>query len=278
MSLWSKTYSAVNNGYGMDGFVRVGLPNPFYKARPWGIPGIHPELLEKPPYVQGETLHKMMTRGSGSLYNKAALRGGEVKVEYLDDENTDDVLNSYNPNPRTPLLLTDGSPISSNKPSASSSTTSLLKTIFTSLAGPAKDAILKAADQSGFSLSELFQNPSKLISILLQFAPAVAKLIMDLISSRRKKPKRKPKRRPIRRPYPNLYDYDYDYDNPYSNPYSSPVKPRVPIDLTLPTQKIPKKPRKPYRYRRVPKPIITEPDDFDDLDLLDDRPAPLPSY
>ena len=44
-ALWGKTISAVNRGYGMNRFAgitlpQIGLPNPYYKPRPWGIPGV----------------------------------------------------------------------------------------------------------------------------------------------------------------------------------------------------------------------------------------------
>lgn len=47
-SLWSRTKSAINSGYGMNFHPTIGLPNPFYKARPLGGGSSLEDIPERP--------------------------------------------------------------------------------------------------------------------------------------------------------------------------------------------------------------------------------------
>lgn len=74
MALWSHTKAAVNTGYGMPSYNRIGLPNPFYKPRPLGAaPDEHPERLFDPPYGWNPDPHLRGLIHGGS--NLAMVRG-----------------------------------------------------------------------------------------------------------------------------------------------------------------------------------------------------------
>lgn len=187
-SLWSTTKSAVNNGYGMSGFTKIGLPNPFYKPRPWGIPGIHPELLEKPPYSQdsvsgkgapsdkifGELLHRYH-RGTSSKGGKTLLKGSpEAKARMA-------YLRSLRGHGKRRLC---GSGRSYNN-AALHGGDGFFSTLLESIGGTAMNAIKKLALETGASITELLSNPKDLIQKLLVFAPAAARAVKSFFSGRK---------------------------------------------------------------------------------------------
>lgn len=162
-SLWSKTSTAVANGYGMN-FGKIGLPNPFYKPLPLGI---HPELLMDPPYAHrpvrgGKKLPKLppslsvvqalkkakkgklRVKGAGKSYDSAALRGGD----------------------------------------------NFFATLLESLGGTAMNAIKRLAMETGASITELLADPKALIQKLMVFAPravAAVKRVFGLGGKKKKK-------------------------------------------------------------------------------------------
>lgn len=190
-SLWSTTRSAVNNGYGMSGFRKIGLPNPFYKPRPWGIPGIHPELLEKPPYSQdsvsgkgkpfdeitGDVENKVKTllrryhRGTSSG-GKTLLKGSpeaKARMAYLRSLRGHGKLRggrSYN---NAALRGGDG----------------FFSSLLQSIGGTAMNAIKNLATETGASITELLSNPKDLIQKLMIFAPAAAQAVKNFFSGRK---------------------------------------------------------------------------------------------
>lgn len=166
-SLWSSTKSAVNNGYGMSGFARIGLPDPFYKPRPWGIPGIHPELLEQPPYVQNEK-HRMLTRGGSSLIKGS--REAKARMAYL----------------RSLRGRGRGCGKTSSKRMLRGGDMSWFNTLLESIGGTAMNAIKQLALETGASITELLANPKDLIQKLMIFAPSAARTIKNFFSGRKK--------------------------------------------------------------------------------------------
>lgn len=79
MALWSHTKAAVNTGYGMPSYARIGLPNPFYKPRPLGAaPDEHPERLFDPPYGWNPDPHLRGLIHGGS--NLDMVRGGSFRI------------------------------------------------------------------------------------------------------------------------------------------------------------------------------------------------------
>lgn len=69
-ALWGKTISAVNRGYGMSRYngitlPTIGLPNPYYKPRPWGIPEFN--LNDSLIGDWGTIRRRQATRGSGKF-------------------------------------------------------------------------------------------------------------------------------------------------------------------------------------------------------------------
>lgn len=185
-SLWSSTRSAVNNGYGMSGFAHIALPNPFYKPRPWGIPGIHPELLEKPPYVQNEEKHKMVTRG-GSLIKGS--REAKARMAYLRS------------------LRGRGGKTTKRK--LRGGDLSWVSTLLQSIGGTAMNAIKNLALETGASLTELFADPKALIQKLMVFAPAAASAVKRFFTGNKKDKSSKTERqkylRMLKKYDPELY-------------------------------------------------------------------------
>ena len=167
-SLWSTTKSAVNNGYGMSGFARIGLPDPFYKPRPWGIPGIHPELLEKPPYVQNEEKQRRVTRGGSSLIKGS--REAKARMAYLRS------LRGRGRRCRK----------TSSKRMLRGGDMSWLSTLLESLGGTAMNAIKRLATETGASITELLADPKALIQKLMVIAPAAARAVKNFFSGSKK--------------------------------------------------------------------------------------------
>lgn len=165
-SLWSSTKSAVNNGYGMSGFARIGLPNPFYKPRPWGIPGIHPELLEEPPYAQNEEKHRMVTRGGSSLIKGS--REAKARMAYLRS------LRGHGCRKTTKRKLKGGD-------------LGWVSALVESIGGTAMNAIKQLAMDTGASIVELLSDPKSLIQKLMVFAPAAARAVKSFFSGKKDK-------------------------------------------------------------------------------------------
>ena len=75
MSLWSCNKSAICTGYGLNfgntkklNSEMLGLPNPYFKARPLGDPDfVHPELLYMPPYAAPTNPLAARLRGEGVI-------------------------------------------------------------------------------------------------------------------------------------------------------------------------------------------------------------------
>lgn len=165
-SLWSSTKSAVNNGYGMSGFARIGLPNPFYKPRPWGIPGIHPELLEEPPYAQNEEKHRMVARGGSSLIKGS--REAKARMAYLRS------LRGHGCRKTTKRKLKGGD-------------LGWVSALVESIGGTAMNAIKQLAMDTGASIVELLSDPKSLIQKLMVFAPAAARAVKSFFSGKKDK-------------------------------------------------------------------------------------------
>lgn len=188
-SLWGTTKTAVNSGYGMSGFARIGLPNPFYKPRPWGIPGIHPELLEHPPYAQKEVAHKMSTRGGSSLVKGS--KEAKARMAYL---------RSLRGKTRGGKYALRGGDMSWVKP------------LLESLGGTAMNAIKKLALETGASLTELMADPKSLIQNLMNFAPAAARAVKNFFTGKKDNPissatsKRREYLRMLKKYDPDLYE------------------------------------------------------------------------
>ena len=166
-SLWSKTKTAVSNGYGMTSYGRIGLPNPFYKPKPWGI---HPELLEEPPYAQKEEnstprLHRMKTRG-GSLIKGSA--EAKARMAYL---------RSLRGNGRgggKKRKMLKGGDMSS-----------FIGPLLESIGGTAANAIKRLALDTGASITQLLSDPKSLIQNLMLFAPAAARAVKNFFTGRK---------------------------------------------------------------------------------------------
>ena len=177
-SLWSKTRAAVNTGYGAvnggmigPNFGKIGMPNPFYKPLPLGSGGyeldIHPEYLEKAPYSQDPPTRNRFPRGSGVVKGTAEAK---AKMAYL--------------------RSLRGKGCKSKKMKGGKSYTgaalrggdmSWVKPLLESLSGTAMNAVKKVALESGATLTELFANPSQLISKLMEFAPKAASTVKRLL-------------------------------------------------------------------------------------------------
>lgn len=188
-SLWSSTKTAVNNGYGMSGFARIGLPNPYYKPRPWGISGIHPELLEQPPYAQNEEKHRMVTRGGSSLIKGS--REAKARMAYLRS------------------LRGRGCRKTSSKRKLRGGDMSWFKPLLESLGGTAMNAIKQLAMETGASLTELLADPKGLVEKLMAFAPAAANTVKNLFSGGKKdktRTKRQEYLRMLKQYDPELYE------------------------------------------------------------------------
>jgi len=166
-SLWSSTKSAVNNGYGMSGFARIGLPNPFYKPRPWGIPGIHPELLEEPPYAQNEEKHRMVTRGGSSLVKGS--REAKARMAYLRS------LRGHGCRKTTKRSMRGGADWS------------WVSALVESIGGTAMNAIKQLALETGASIVELLSDPKALVQKLMVFAPAAARAVKNFFAGKKNK-------------------------------------------------------------------------------------------
>ncbi len=174
-SLWSKTKSAVNNGYGMSGFARIGLPNPFYKPKPWGLP-FHPELLEEPPYAQKADnelpprIHRMYIRGGKTL-----LKGSKEAKAHMA------YLRSLRGRGRSCTTKSRSRKIRGGSDG-------FFSTLLESLGGTAMNAIKQLALETGASITELLADPKALISKLMTFAPAAARMVKKFFSSKESKP------------------------------------------------------------------------------------------
>lgn len=166
-SLWSSTKSAVNNGYGMSGFARIGLPNPFYKPRPWGIPGIHPELLEEPPYAQNEEKHRMVTRGGSSLVKGS--REAKARMAYLRS------LRGHGCRKTTKRNMRGGADWS------------WVSALVESIGGTAMNAIKQLALETGASIVELLSDPKALIQKLMVVAPSAARAVKNFFAGKKNK-------------------------------------------------------------------------------------------
>ena len=207
-SLWSTTRSAVNNGYGMSGFARIGLPNPFYKPRPWGIPAIHPELLDKPPYAQADPVHNLYTRPSGGSLVKGSSEA-KARMAYLRSLRGrgcggKKALGGYKPRPYV------GIPELIGKKKALKGGDEFFSTLLSSLGGTAMNAIKNLALQTGASITELLADPKTLIQNLMVFAPAAARAVKNFFSGKSKKDKGKTNRQKylqmLKKYDPKLYE------------------------------------------------------------------------
>ena len=177
-SLWSKTRAAVNTGYGavsggMSGvnFGRIGMPNPFYKPLPLGSGGyeldIHPEYLEKAPYSQDPPTRNRFTRGSGIVKGSAEAK---AKMAYL---------RSLRGKGCSRKKIKGGKSYTSA--ALHGGDMSWVKPLIESLSGTAMNAVKKVALETGASLTELFANPSQLISKLMEFAPKAASTVKKML-------------------------------------------------------------------------------------------------
>lgn len=155
-SLWSKTTTAVNTGYGMD-FGRIGMPNPFYKPQPM----VHPELLMEPPYAEKEPLlrNRHRTVGGGSLVKGSD--EAKKRMAYL----------------RSLRKKKGGARICGKRHirGGDSIATEILQNIGTG----AKEALTDLALQTGVSVGELLSNPRELIATLAVYAPSAVKSIKN---------------------------------------------------------------------------------------------------
>ena len=167
-ALWTHTKTAVNKGYGMINFGRVGLPNPFYKPQPWGLADdvihsvhrrteeeIHPELLMKPPYAQ-RTRGGCKTRGGKALLNK------RLRQVYTNA-----------------ALEGDG----------------FFTDLIGNLGGTALQTIKRIALEKGASLSEILSDPEALLSKVKENGPKVLRGVRTLLSKLgigKKKPPKRP--------------------------------------------------------------------------------------
>ena len=176
-SLWSKTRAAVNTGYGAvnggmigTNFGRIGMPNPFYTPLPLGSGGyeldVHPEYLEKAPYSQDPPTRNRFPRGSGVVKGSAEAKARMAYLRSLRGKGTKRKMKggkSY-----TGAALRGGD-------------MSWVKPLLESLSGTAMNAVKKVALETGASLTELFANPSQLISKLMEFAPKAASTVKKLL-------------------------------------------------------------------------------------------------
>ena len=167
-ALWSSTRSAVNKGYGMIPFGRIGLPSPFYRPQPWGLTDdvihsvhkrteeeIHPELLMKPPYAQ-RSRGGCKTRGGKALLNK------RLRQVYTNA-----------------ALEGDG----------------FFTDLIGNLGGTALQTIKRIALEKGASLSEILSDPEALLSKVKEYGPKVLRGVRTLLSKLgigKKKPQKRP--------------------------------------------------------------------------------------
>lgn len=152
-ALWSRTSTAVNTGYGMN-FGR--LPDPYYKPRPWGIPGIHPELLMEPPYAQ--KTHKMETRGGSSLVKGSA--AAKARMAYL---------RSLRGKKSGKGALRGGKSYNSAALRGGADSLGNFADILSGLKGDALNAVKELAVETGSSITDLIRHPKDLVSKIKGF-------------------------------------------------------------------------------------------------------------
>lgn len=156
-SLWSKTSTAVNTGYGMD-FGRIGMPNPFYKPQPM----VHPELLMEPPYAEKEPLlrNRHRTVGGGSL-----VKGSEEAKKRMA------YLRSLRKKKKGGMRICGKKHIRGGD--------SMVGEILGNLGTGAKEALTNLALETGVSIGELLSNPRDLIATLAVYAPSAVKSVKN---------------------------------------------------------------------------------------------------
>lgn len=163
-SLWSKTTTAVNTGYGMD-FGRIGMPNPFYKPQPM----VHPELLMEPPYAEKEPLlrNRHRTVGGGSLVKGSD--EAKKRMAYL----------------RSLRKKKGGARICGKKHFHGGD--SIMTEMLGNLGTGAKEALTNLALETGVSIGELLSNPRDLIATLSVYAPSVVSSFKNFFGIGKKK-------------------------------------------------------------------------------------------
>lgn len=216
-SLWSKTKSAINSGYGMNFHPIIGLPNPFYKARPLGggsslqfpLRHVSEDIPERP------VNHKRIeSREYTTRYPEVNARIKARIKEFLDDQ---EEFNRTHPS-RTvmknqnllmgPLKIGGKGLIKGSKEAkermaylrslrskklkgrgktrsynnaalygGEQTTSEFFSALFESLGASALSAIKNLALETGASITELLADPKALVQKLSTFAPGVAKKV-----------------------------------------------------------------------------------------------------
>ena len=179
-ALWSKTRAAINHGYGMNVYKgsplpEIGLPDPYYKPRPWGIPS-NPLFDDT---FDIANVRKQMQHG----LSKHTPRGGakfakgspEAKA-YMAKLRAMRGTNKHG-----------GKSLLHRKMKGGNFFTDLFKDL-----GETGLGTLKAlAAQGHTSVSELLKNPSKLIALATAAGPAVLAIIKKLFGIDKKQQKAK---------------------------------------------------------------------------------------
>lgn len=151
--LWSKTSTAVNNGYG-----RIGLPNPSYRPLPYAMP-VLPDLSYNPS--------RRYTKASGGNSLQKGSEEAKKRMAYL---------RSLRGTKRAgKKSIRGGEGIGE-----------FFSTFFQSLGGTAMNAIKRLALDTGASITELLADPSSLIKNLMTFAPAAARAVKNFFLGRKR--------------------------------------------------------------------------------------------
>lgn len=200
-SLWSRTKSAINSGYGMNFHPIIGLPNPFYKARPLGgsslediperpvnhrlvenknlalnHPGINAKIkkiLEEykrthPSEFVVKNYHNRLPSNIGSG-GKSLIKGSKEAKARM----------AYLRSLRSKKLKGRGKTRSYNNAAlyGGNETSEFFSTLLQSLGASAMSTIKNLALETGASLTQLLADPKALVQKLSTFAPGVAKKV-----------------------------------------------------------------------------------------------------
>ena len=260
MALWSHTKAAVNTGYGMPSYARIGLPNPFYKPRPLGAaPDEHPERLFDPPYGWNPDPHLRglihggsnldMVRAAGTFRiskdDPVVKFGRDLKnrlasVKLVKRKTGGNVLaktrlakklrNFMNPPKKGGKAL-----LSRKRMKGGDGLFGMLGTMAEAIGATSMNVLKNLALQAGSSVMDLLAtiatDPKKALSLAMKFAPGAISVILGIMRklglSTPKIGKRKKQKRQTR-PVPPTPDYPAPPPPPDEPAPSAPYEDEVP--------------------------------------------------
>lgn len=279
MALWSHTKAAVNTGYGMPSYARIGLPNPFYKPRPLGAtPDEHPELLFEPPYGWNPDPHlRGLIHGGSFRISKddpvvkfgRDLKNRLASVKLVKRKTGGNVLAKTRlakklPNFLNPPKKGGKALLSRKRMKGGDGLFGMLGTMAEAIGATSMNVLKNLALQAGSSVMDLLAtiatDPKKALSLAMKFAPGAISVILGIMRKlglstpkigKRKKQKKQIRPVPPTPVYPAPPPPPEDEPTP-SAPYEDEVPPPPPTEPPPPEPEsfFERRRRKQYGYGR----------------------------